>query len=185
MPIKKKIEETKELSIEEAIQKASIEKPLENENPIIIQGEKVTFDDLVSMIYDIQHSIGYLHFHENEPQTVIITKIHQIAKVEENKLGLDLFLLSDIELDNSLTTLAKTGIIVDIPDGYFGMITLDNEIASNGATMVGSPKYIYGKQEIEFYLTAMIGNYFEFRKGRKIAQIVFYKKENIKYEYAS
>lgn len=118
-------------------------------------------------------------------ETVIITKINPAAKIEENKLGLDLFLLSDIELHNGLTTIAKTGIIIDIPDGYFGMISLDDEIASNGAIMLGSPKYIYGKQEVEFYVTAMIGNFFEFRRGRKIAQIVFYKKENVNYEYAS
>jgi len=115
--------------------------------------------------------------------TVSITKLNPVAKVQENSLGLDLFLLSDIELHNGLTTLAKTGITIEIPDDYFGMITLDDEIASNGAIMVGSPKYVYGKQEISFYVTAMVGNYFEFRKERKIAQIIFYKKENVNYEY--
>ncbi len=152
-------------------------------NPNIVQVTKPTLEDDLTKIIPDTIQIPEILRMGNKSNIVTITRLNLDAKIEETKLGLDLFLLSDIELHNGLTTQAKTGIMIDIPDGYFGVISLDDEVASNGAIMVGSPKYIYGKQEIMLYVTAMVGNYFEFRKGRKIAQLIIQKNENVKYEY--
>jgi len=89
--------------------------------------------------------------------------------------GADLFATEDITIGKDEVIRMKTGIALEIPEGYMGMVTDKSGLASKGIVVVGGIIDSTYRGEINVVMSyhgSLFPGY-EFKKGDKIAQIIF------------
>lgn len=120
-----------------------------------------------------------------------VFKLNPEAKLPKRNLstdcGLDLYAVEDVFIPKGTTGKIRTGIAMDIPNGYVGRISDRSGMASKGLIVgagVIDPGYsgdftvvlhnFSNDSKYEIY-----GNYngYEVKKGDKIAQVLIYKVE--------
>ena len=111
-----------------------------------------------------------------------ITKTKDTAKIpaksKELDCGLDVFLPEDIELKPFETYVIGTGLSVEIPEGFAGILGPRSSIASKGIIIhraIIDPGY---KGEIHMIVTNCSGNDYFFKKGDRLCSLVCYSIMN-------
>jgi dUTP pyrophosphatase len=116
-----------------------------------------------------------------------IKKLNQNAKLptyaHPGDAGLDLFALEDVTIAIGDSALIKTGIAMEIPDGYVGLIWDKSGLAvKNGLkTMAGVVDSGY-RGEVLVCLVNLSQKRHDFSAGDKIAQMIIQKKESFAVE---
>lgn len=120
--------------------------------------------------------------------------IVKIKKISENVViphrstdqsaGYDLyaFLSEDVVLSPLETKIIPTGIFLEIPDGYFGMVCPRSGLsAKHGITVLNSPGIIDSdyRGEIKCILTNISENKFVISDNMRIAQLLIMKFESV------
>ncbi|BBA17069.1 dUTP diphosphatase [Blattabacterium cuenoti] len=100
--------------------------------------------------------------------------------------GMDLraFLKNDITIYSMEKKIIKTGLFIEIPIGYEGQIRSRSGLALNhGITVLNDPGTIDSdyRGEIKILLLNLSKNPFLIKNGNRIAQIIFSKHEEIKW----
>lgn len=96
------------------------------------------------------------------------------TKSRELDCGLDIFLPDDVELKPFETYTLNTGLFVDIPEGYAGILAPRSSIAMKGIIIhsaIIDPGY---KGEIHIILTNCSYNVYKFEKGNRLCSLVCY-----------
>jgi len=116
-----------------------------------------------------------------------IKKLHPDAKIphyaHHDDAGFDLFAVKDITVKKGERTAIPTGIAMEIPEGYVGLIW-----DKSGLAMKHGIKTIGGVVDSAYRGEVLIGviNFGEsdytFEKGHKIAQMIIQKKEFVDFE---
>lgn len=119
----------------------------------------------------------------------------KIQKIEEDAVvpsyakagdaGLNLYSAEDLVLKGSERQAIKTGIKMEIPDGYVGLIWDRSGLAVNNGikTMAGVIDCGY-RGEVKVVLMNLSKEDFEIKKGYKIAQMIIQKFESPEIEIA-
>lgn len=119
----------------------------------------------------------------------------KIQKIEEGAVapgyakagdaGMNLYSAEDLVLKGGERQAIKTGIKMEIPDGYVGLIWDRSGMAFNNGikTMAGVIDCGY-RGEVKVVLTNLSQEDFEIKKGYKIAQMIIQKFESPKIEIA-
>lgn len=103
----------------------------------------------------------------------------------EDDAGLDLCSREDFSIEANSTHPAPTGIIIEIPRGYFAMVVPRSGLSKKyGITIVNSPGIIDSnyRGEIIVLLHNLGKKTFTINKGDRIAQILILKHESIVFE---
>lgn len=123
------------------------------------------------------------HFGEND---VLIQKVHDHAQVPEYKTpgsaGMDLHCVEDFTIPTMTRMLVPTGLKMAIPIGYEGQIRPRSSLALNhGVTVLNSPGTIDSdyRGEVKIILANLSDQDCKFRRGDRVAQIVFAKVERL------
>lgn len=96
------------------------------------------------------------------------------VKSKELDCGLDLFLPNEIELKPFETYVLDTGLFVDIPEGYAGILAPRSSIAKKGIIIhsaIIDPGYT---GEIHIILTNCSTNTYKFEKDNRLCSLVCY-----------
>lgn len=88
--------------------------------------------------------------------------------------GADLYATEAISLPSSSTTLVPTGLAIEIPAGYVGLVHPRSGLATKGITVMNSPGTIDAgyRGEIKVILVNHTDSEYQVLKGDKIAQLV-------------
>ncbi len=118
-----------------------------------------------------------------------IQKIDFSAKIpnyaNENDAGLDLYSVEDAVLRPGERRAVKTGIKMEIPEGYAGLIWDKSGLALNDGIKIMAGVVDAGyRGEIKVVLINLSDKNFEIENGRKIAQMIIQKIERPKIEEA-
>lgn len=120
---------------------------------------------------------------------VKIKKTNKNAKIPKysyaNDAGCDLFSIKNFFLKPNEIKLIPTGIMLQIPKGYEAQIRPRSGLAlKNGITILNSPGTIDSgyRGEIKIIMVNFGKKIIKFKKGDKIAQIVFNKIETAKFQ---
>jgi dUTP pyrophosphatase len=119
--------------------------------------------------------------------TLKIKKLNEDAKIptyaHPGDAGLDLFALEETTIAVGDRTLIKTGIAMEIPDGFVGLIWDKSGLATkNGLkTMAGVVDSGY-RGEVMVCLMNLSQQRYDFGAGDKIAQMIIQKKESFSVE---
>lgn len=112
-----------------------------------------------------------------------ILKINSEAKIpnyaNEDDAGLDLYSAEDFVLKPGERRAVETGVKMEIPEGYVGLIWDKSGLALNDGikTMAGVVDSGY-RGEIKIVLINLSNQDFEIKKGQKIAQMLIQKIEH-------
>lgn len=110
---------------------------------------------------------------------VLFKKTHKDAKIPEyahiGDSGADLYSVEGFELKPGDIQLVGTGISIEIDKGIEAQIRPKSGLASKGLSIVNSPGTVDSsfRGEIKVILINVGKNKLKFKKGNKIAQIVF------------
>ncbi len=98
--------------------------------------------------------------------------------------GVDLVSSEDHIIPPKEIRLVKTGIKIEIPEGYEAQIRSRSGLALNGIVVANSPGTIDSdyRGEIGVILANLSNKPFELKKGMRIAQMVLSKVEKIEFE---
>lgn len=105
------------------------------------------------------------------------------TRATEGDAGLDLYSSENTEVDYGKTVLVSTGIAVEIPLGYVGLVHPRSGLAAKyGVTVVNAPGTIDAgyRGEVKVILSKLDnqgGQSFRIKKGDRIAQLVIQKVE--------
>lgn len=88
--------------------------------------------------------------------------------------GADLYATEDVMIEGGNIVAVPTGIAIEIPTGYVGLIHPKSGNASKGLTVINAPGTIDAgyRGEIKVLLVNHTGTMMYVRKGSKIAQLV-------------
>lgn len=106
-------------------------------------------------------------------------------KANSTDAGFDLFSVEDRVLHNSKSIVIGTGIAIEIPDGYFGMICSRSGLAAKESMfVVNSPGIIDSgyRGELKIILSRIETtpeNYYTISKNQKIAQLIILPIPNV------
>ncbi len=112
-----------------------------------------------------------------------IKKLNEHAKIplyaHKTDAGADLFSLEDVDIMPRTRALIPTGIAMEIPEGYVGLIWDKSGIAvkSGVTTLAGVVDSGY-RGEVKVALFNTSDESYKIEKGHKIAQILFQKVES-------
>ncbi len=97
--------------------------------------------------------------------------------------GLDLYSNIDIEIKSSERVIIPTGIAMELPDGYVGLIWDKSSLGIKEIlkTLGGVVDSGY-RGEVKVGIINLSKKDFQISKGQKIAQMIIQKKENVKVE---
>lgn len=108
------------------------------------------------------------------------------TRATNGSAGYDLYLSEDIKIYGGRIELCKTGIAIEIPEGYEGQIRCRSSLAKKGlmvANGIGTIDSDYrGEIGVLIYNSPYIGDMAYLTKGERIAQIVFNKVEEAIFE---
>lgn len=116
-----------------------------------------------------------------------IKKVHPDAIIPKyahaGDAGVDLHTIETFELEPGERKTARLGLVLEIPDGYVGMV-LDKSGLSHKYGIKGYGGVIDSgyRGEIHVGIMNLSDKYFSFEKGHKIAQLVIQKVEKIEFE---
>lgn len=112
-------------------------------------------------------------------------RVHPDAQLPVRKhigdVGMDVFAVEDVRLQEGLPTIVKTGLIAEIPEGYEIQVRPRSGLATKGVTVWNSPGSIDAGYRGEIgvilcYITPFNDEtkirYFDIKKGDRIAQLV-------------
>lgn len=124
-------------------------------------------------------------------KTIKIHKLHSNAVIPtrtySTDAGLDLYALQDTIINVGETKLVKTGVAIQVPEGYVGMIKSRSSLGIKGLQVgagVVDTAYagdlsvvIHNFSAIEKVTPDTYLNYYTFKAGDKIAQLILLKIE--------
>ncbi len=116
-----------------------------------------------------------------------IKKLHKDAIIPKhahyNDAGMDLFCIESFEILPNERKSISTGIVIQIPDGYVGLIWDKSGLSHKyGLKTFGGVIDAGYKGEIYICLMNFSNESFKFEKGHKIAQLLIQKVESIEFE---
>lgn len=180
--IKDKINELKEIEIEnsetkEITLKEEVEQEVEKiKNPIIKESvlEEVSYESEVVKKIETE-----------KPEEVIkIEKIAENAKLplraHASDAGLDLFSIDYYSITPYGQALVQTGIKIELPDNYAGLIWDKSGLASQGITTMGGVIDSGYRGEIKVLIKNLSEDDFNIVPGQKIAQMIIQKISSMK-----
>lgn len=106
-----------------------------------------------------------------------ITKLKEVkmpTKSHELDCGLDMYLLDDVTLYPFETVCLDTGLAMDIPEGFAGILAPRSSIAKKGIVIhpaIIDPGY---KGEVHIIATNCSNNTYEFKKNDRLCSLVCY-----------
>lgn len=123
------------------------------------------------------------HFNSTD---LLIQRVHEAAKIPQystpGSAGMDLSCVEDFTIPTMTRLLVPTGLKMAIPIGYEGQIRPRSSLALNhGVTVLNSPGTIDSdyRGEVKIILANLSDQDCKFRRGDRIAQIVFAKVEQL------
>ncbi len=128
--------------------------------------------------------------------TVFMTLILKIKRLTEDAkipncahpgdAGLDLYATEDVTLVPNERKAVPTGIAMEIPDGYAGLMWDKSGLSiKHGLKTLGGVIDSGYRGEVLVGIINLSGEEYTIRKGEKIAQMIIQKKETIEVEEAS
>lgn len=116
-----------------------------------------------------------------------IKKLHVDAKVPKyahhDDAGFDLFAIEDITLKKGERAMIPTGIAMEIPEGYVGLIWDKSGLSiKHGIKTMGGVVDSMYRGEVLIGLINLSDTDYTFLKGHKIAQMVIQEKESVSFE---
>ena len=116
-----------------------------------------------------------------------IKKLHTDAKVPKyahhDDAGFDLFAIEDIVLKKGDRAMIPTGIAMEIPEGYVGLIWDKSGLSiKHGIKTMGGVVDSMYRGEVLIGLINLSDTDYTFLKGHKIAQMVIQEKESVSFE---
>lgn len=106
-----------------------------------------------------------------------ITKLKEVkmpTKSHELDCGLDMYLLDDVTMHPFETVCLDTGLAMDIPEGFAGILAPRSSIAKKGIIIhpaIIDPGY---KGEVHIIATNCSNNIYEFKKNDRLCSLVCY-----------
>lgn len=116
-----------------------------------------------------------------------IKKLHPDAKIPKyahhDDAGCDLFAIENTLVKVGERVPVKTGIVMEIPEGYVGLIWDKSGLAVNHGikTIAGVVDSTY-RGEILVAVTNLSDKDYHFEKGHKVAQMIIQRKETVEFE---
>ncbi len=116
-----------------------------------------------------------------------VKKINKDAVVPkyacEDDAGMDLFSVQDLEITPMQRVQIETGIAIQIPSGFVGLIWDKSGLSHNyGLKVLGGVIDSGYRGEIKVGIINLSNENFILEKGQKIAQMIIQKKENCNIE---
>ena len=116
----------------------------------------------------------------------LLDNAHVPVSGTSNSAGYDLFacVTEDININPNGIVMIPTGIAIEIPDGYFGMVCSRSGLASkHGIHVLNSPGIIDSdyRGELKCIMHNCSNNTFVIQNNTKIAQLVIIKYESIQW----
>ncbi len=97
--------------------------------------------------------------------------------------GMDFYASADFEIDNMERNAVPTGVSMENPEGYFGLIWDKSGIAQNeGIKTIGGVIDSSFRGEIRIAVINLSGKKYIFKKGHKVAQMLIQKVERVMIE---
>lgn len=97
--------------------------------------------------------------------------------------GMDIRLVEDFVLEPHVPTKVRTGLAVEIPEGYVGFIWDKSSIGAMGVKTLGGVVDAGYRGEIFIVLVNMTAEPISFQSGRKIVQMIIQKIEQPQIDY--
>jgi dUTP pyrophosphatase len=106
-----------------------------------------------------------------------VKKVHNDAKLPEyahpHDAGMDLFALSDTEISPGEFIAIGTGVSIEVPEGYAGLIWDKSGIAiTNGLKILGGVIDSGYRGEVKVGIINLSKKNYKFEKGHKVAQMI-------------
>jgi dUTP pyrophosphatase len=105
-----------------------------------------------------------------------VKRLENDAKLPERKregdVGLDLYCIEDFEIEPNEIKIVRTGIAIEIPKGYFGMIKDRSGLASKGLHVLAGIIDENYRGEIKIVLINLGKEKLKFEKYSRIAQLL-------------
>ncbi|MSR73385.1 dUTP diphosphatase, partial [Candidatus Parcubacteria bacterium] len=122
--------------------------------------------------------------------TLKIKKLKPDAKLPSyghpGDAGLDIFCSEAVTFSPGEKTAVPTGIAMEIPDGYVGLIWDKSGLAvKNGLKLLGGVIDSGYRGEILVGMINLSAEVYNFEKGHKVAQMLIQKKETVEIEEAT
>jgi len=115
-----------------------------------------------------------------------VKRLENYAKLPERKrdgdAGLDLYCIEDFEIEPNEIKIVRTGIAVEIPKGYFGMIKDRSGLASKGLHVLAGIIDENYRGEIKVVLINLGKEKLKFEKYSRIAQLLIIPYLKVKIE---
>jgi dUTP pyrophosphatase len=119
-----------------------------------------------------------------------IKKLHTDAKVPNyahyDDAGFDLFSVENIILKAGMRAMIPTGIAMEIPEGYVGLVWDKSGLAmKHGIKTIGGVVDSAYRGEVIIGVMNLGKEDYTFEKGHKVAQMIIQKKEFVDFEEVS
>jgi dUTP pyrophosphatase len=116
-----------------------------------------------------------------------IKKLNEDAKVpsyaHHDDAGFDLYTVKDIVLKSGQREMIPTGIAMEIPEGYVGLVWDKSGLAmKHGLKTIGGVVDSMYRGEIMIGVINLSKEDYTFLKGHKVAQMIIQKKEKVDFE---
>ena len=106
----------------------------------------------------------------------------ELIRGTEHSAGIDLYVKEDTTLySNYNIRIIETGVKVQIPEGYYGMLCLRSSLGCSGITMPNGVGIIDSdyRGEIKFILFNLSGKVCDLKSGDRIGQLILMKYEKV------
>jgi dUTP pyrophosphatase len=120
-----------------------------------------------------------------------VKRLENDAKLPERKregdAGLDLYCIEDFEIEPNEIKIVRTGIAIEIPKGYFGLIKDRSGLAAKGLHVLAGVVDENYRGEVKVVLINLGKEKLKFEKHSRIAQLLIipYSKVDVKEEELS
>jgi dUTP pyrophosphatase len=118
--------------------------------------------------------------------TIRVKKLHPDATVPKyahpGDAGMDLYSLDELILRPNYRAKIKTGISIELPEGYVSLIWDKSGVGAQGIKVLGGVLDSGYRGEYIIMLVNLSSKDFEIKKGQKIAQLLIQKVESPKVE---
>ena len=115
-----------------------------------------------------------------------IKKLNEDAKVpsfaHSFDAGMDLYSCEDIKINPNEAVKVKTGIAMEIPEGYVGLIWDKSSVGSKGIKTMGGVIDSHYRGEVMVLIKNLSDMEYFFEKGDKVAQMLIQKVEHFEIE---
>ncbi len=96
--------------------------------------------------------------------------------------GMDLYSNEDIKINPNEVVKVKTGIAMEIPEGYVGLIWDKSSVGSKGLKTMGGVIDSHYRGEVMILIKNLSDMEYFFEKGDKVAQMLIQKVEHFEIE---